>query len=89
MCYQSLRKESTIFATKTFLDAFRANSCNIIGGNPSMAIPLLANQDLTPTPMLVQQAEQRFKATLRDLPEKPISDVRISHTTLVNSLKFC
>ena len=32
----------------TFLDAFRTNSRNIIGRNPSMVIPLLANQDLTP-----------------------------------------
>ena len=31
-----------------FLDAFRTNSRNIIGRNPSMVIPLLANQDLTP-----------------------------------------
>ena len=29
-------------------DAFRTNSRNIIGRNPSMVIPLLANQDLTP-----------------------------------------
>ena len=31
-----------------FLDAFRTNSRNIIGRNPSMVIPLLTNQDLTP-----------------------------------------
>ena len=30
------------------LDVFRTNSRNIIGRNPSMVIPLLANQDLTP-----------------------------------------
>ena len=30
------------------LDAFRTKSRNIIGRNPSMVIPLLANQDLTP-----------------------------------------
>ena len=29
------------------LGAFRTNSRNIIGRNPSMVIPLLANQDLT------------------------------------------
>ena len=29
------------------LNAFRTNSRNIIGRNPSMVIPLLANQDLT------------------------------------------
>ena len=32
----------------TLLDAFRTNSHNIIGRNPSMVIPSLANQDLTP-----------------------------------------
>ena len=31
----------------TFLDAFQTNSRNIIGRNPWMVIPLLANQDLT------------------------------------------
>jgi len=30
------------------LDAFRTNSRSIIGRKPSMVIPLLANQDLTP-----------------------------------------
>ena len=30
------------------LNAFRTNSRNIIGRIPSMVIPLLANQDLTP-----------------------------------------
>ena len=30
------------------LDVLRTNSRNIIGRNPSMMIPLLANQDLTP-----------------------------------------
>ena len=30
------------------LDAFRMNSRKVIGRNPSMVIPLLANQDLTP-----------------------------------------
>ena len=32
----------------THLDAFRMNSHKVIGRNPSMVIPLLANQDLTP-----------------------------------------
>ena len=33
---------------KCLLFAFRMYSRNIIGRNPSMVIPLLANQDLTP-----------------------------------------
>ena len=32
----------------TLLNAFQMNSHNIIGRNPLMVIPLLANQDLTP-----------------------------------------
>ena len=32
----------------TLLDACPTNSRNVIGRNPSMVIPLLANQDLTP-----------------------------------------
>ena len=37
-----------ILPPKHALDAFRTNSRNIIGRNPSMVIPLLANQDLAP-----------------------------------------
>ena len=49
MCYQFLRKESTIvYHQNMLLDAFRTNSRNVIGRNSSMVIPLLANQDLTP-----------------------------------------
>ena len=36
------------------LDTFRTSSRNIIGGNPLMVIPMLANQDLTPTLYLLQ-----------------------------------
>ena len=50
----------------TLLDAFRTNSRDIIGRNPSMVIPLLANQDLTP--ML------RF-LTFLEVPHKCISSV--------------
>ena len=52
MCYQLLRKESTFLPPNTLLDVFRTNSRNILGRNPAMVIPLLANQDLTP--MLIQ-----------------------------------
>ena len=43
----SLQRRYTIYHQNTPLDAFRTNSRNIIGRNPSMVIPLLANQDLT------------------------------------------
>ena len=41
-------QEHIISPHKTLLDALRTNSRNIIGRNPAMVIPLLANQDLTP-----------------------------------------
>ena len=43
-----LQRKSTINHQNMFLDAFRTNSRNIIGRNPSMVPPLLANQDLKP-----------------------------------------
>ena len=39
----------------TLLDAFRTNSCNSIGRKPSMAIPLLANQDLMPMLFIIRR----------------------------------
>ena len=48
MCYQFFRKERTLYHQNTLLGAFRTNFRNIIGRNPSMVIPLLANQDFTP-----------------------------------------
>ena len=44
----SLQRKYNFYHQGTFLDAFRTNFRNIIGRNPSMVIPLLANQDLTP-----------------------------------------
>ena len=44
----SFAKKYNFNHQNALLDAFRTNSRNIIGRNPSMAIPLLANQDLTP-----------------------------------------
>ena len=44
----SLQRKYNVYHQNTLLDAFRTNSRNIIGRNPSMVIPLLANQDLTP-----------------------------------------
>ena len=42
----SLQRKYNFYHQNTLLDAFRTNSRNIIGRNPSMVIPLLANQDL-------------------------------------------
>ena len=44
----SSRRKYNFYHQNTLLDAFRTNSRNIIGRNPSMVIPLLATQDLTP-----------------------------------------
>ena len=44
----SSQKKYNFYHQNTLLDAFRTNSRNIIGRNPSIVIPLLANQDLTP-----------------------------------------
>ena len=44
----SSQRKYNFYLQNKLLDAFRTNSRNIIGRNPSMVIPLLANQDLTP-----------------------------------------
>ena len=44
----SSQRRCNFYHQNTLLGAFRTNSRNIIGRNPSMVIPLLANQDLTP-----------------------------------------
>ena len=44
----SSQRKYNFYHQNILLDAFRTNSRNIIGRNPSMVIPLLANQDLTP-----------------------------------------
>ena len=56
----SSQRKHNFYHQNTLLDAFRTNSRNIVGRNPSMVIPLLANQDLTPmlvTPLLRGSAE--------------------------------
>ena len=44
----SSQRKYNFYHQDTFLDAFRKNSRIVIGRNPSMVIPLLANQDLMP-----------------------------------------
>ena len=44
----SSQRKYNFYLQNALLDAFRTNSRNISGRNPSMVIPLLANQDLTP-----------------------------------------
>ena len=45
-------RKYTFYHQNTFLDVYRTNSRNIIGRIPSIVIPFLTNQDLTP--MLVE-----------------------------------
>ena len=44
----SSQRKYNFYHQNTLFNTFRTNSRNIIGRNPSMVIPLLANQDLTP-----------------------------------------
>ena len=44
----SSQRKYNSYHQNMFFDAFRTNSRNVIGRNPSMVIPLLANQNLTP-----------------------------------------
>ena len=41
------QRKYSFYHQNTLPDAFRTNSRNVIDRNPSMVIPLLANQDLT------------------------------------------
>ena len=62
----SLQRKYNFYHQNTLLDAFRTNSRNIIGRNPSMVIPLLANQDLTP--MLLARYDVNHASFLGMLP---------------------
>ena len=53
------QRKYTFYQQNTLLDDFRTNSRNIIGRIPSMVIPLLANQDLTP--MLIKLSLLSFR----------------------------
>ena len=56
----SLKRKYNFYHQNTLLDAFRTNSRNIIGRNPSMVIPLLANQDLTPMLLVPTSIRRQF-----------------------------
>ena len=57
----SLQRKVHFYHQNKLLNAFRMNSRNIIGGNPSMVIPLLVNQDLTPMLVGYQRNHHRRK----------------------------
>ena len=58
----SSQRKYNFYHQNTLLDAFQTNSHNMIGRNPSMVIPLLANQDLTP--MLDDMASSKIKCNV-------------------------
>ena len=66
----SLQRKYNFYHQNTLIDAFRTNFRNIIGRNPSMATPWLANQDLTPMlcsthlGLLIQKFKNRKPATI-------------------------
>ena len=69
----------------TLLDAFRTNSRNIIGSNPSMVIPSLGNQDLTP--MLFQlQIRTHGIQMLRALLTQPFASYAGAPNITLNTL---
>ena len=50
----SSQRKYNFYHQNTLVNAFRTSSRNIIGRKPSMVIPLLANQDLTPMLVLIR-----------------------------------
>ena len=61
----SSQRKYNFYHQNTFLDAFRTNSRNIIGRNPSMVIPLLPNQDLTPMLVRIWNSLDEIEAVVR------------------------
>ena len=68
----SSQRKYNFYHQNTLLDAFRMSSRNTIGRNPSIVIPLLANQDLTP--MLYETVKESksngSKATMHSALER-------------------
>ena len=54
-------RKYNFYHQNNFLGAFRTNSRNIIGRNPSLVIPLLVNQDLTPMLQYIQASYEIWK----------------------------
>ena len=54
ICYQFFSQRKYIFYHQnTLLEGFRTHSRNVTDRNPSMVIPLLANQDLMPMLLII------------------------------------
>ena len=61
----SSQRKYNFYHRKTLLDAFRMNIRNVIGRNPSMVIPLLGNQDVTPMLVRVIIEEEMFLESMK------------------------
>ena len=89
----SSQRRYNFYHQNTLLDAFQTNSRNIIGRNPSMVIPLLANQDLTPklfVPSLTTKI--LFKTYFIMPPKKSVTRRIVYHRRISNgraSLRIC
>ena len=58
----SSQRKYNFYHQNRLLDAFRMNSRNITCRNPSMVIPMLANQDLTP---MLETSTQGFDCFIK------------------------
>ena len=63
----SSQRKYKFYHQNTLLDAFRTNSRIIIGRDPSMVIPLLANQDLTPMLIAIAYKASGGKVSINSL----------------------
>ena len=70
----SSQRKHNFYHQNTHLNAFRTNYRNVVGRNPSVVIPLLANQDLKP--MLARLEEKALPITfeLLGFSEYAVSD---------------
>ena len=80
-------KKYNIYHQNTLLDAFQTNSRKIIGRNPSVVIPLLANQDLTP--MLFSMLFERSRNIIGRNPSMVIPLQANQDLTPMLLLIFC
>ena len=82
----SLQRKYNFYHQNTLLDAFRMNSRDIIGRNPSMVIPLLANQDLTPMLVSLSYGTDQLGQWLSNENVKRCPELRVNCTVISHEL---
>ena len=78
------QRKYNFYRQNTLLNDFRTNSRNAIGRNPSMVIPLLANQDLTlmlQTGKYVGRTEDLPRASKLPCAQRPIKRAEFEKCT--------